>query len=701
MSIKDKRIVIILATAVLLVIIYHIFTWYGTSVPKYNFKPGEIAQYSIRAPFAFSVLKSEVMIDSEILATLQQYYIPHYIISEEKKFDTIKKIDEFFIDINNIIIFNDSTTISSAFTKSQYFFSDEVIAYLLSAENRNEIYEYLTQRISEVMSQPIIKDEDQGKTIRFSDTVLSNTTQNIRVITLSQAKEQILRNVKNPIQKALISDIIDFYLDSNIIEDTEYLNSEKNNIRKEIDPIITRVEENEYIVIKSNRFTERDILKLQSLSKALEDRKQETNLWEQLATTLGRFLFNLFVLGIFYYVTMFFYRSRYIQFKRILVSYSSFALVALLSCILYSSFKIPYIVLIPIPMFIMVIAFVYSTNYAILFSFFAMITLGQYLNWDMPPLISLTFSSIVCLIVVQRTKQTNYLMIFIYLLLALAGSSVITALYQIESIEQTFIGLFCAFINAIVSVIGTLLIVPVIEKKLGFATKNVLMNLLDYNHPLLKRLSKEAQGTYYHSVIVGNLAEGCAAAISANSLLARVGSYYHDIGKLEHPAYFIENSVGENIHNTLDPLESATFIKNHVKDGVALGKKARLPEQILEIIQQHHGDNKIKYFLHKASEAGIAFDPNDFTYNGPKPRSKEAAIVMIADVIESTVKSATDLSEASIKKIIDDSVANLWLDEQLTDTSISMKELAIIKRTMLPILCSLHRKRIEYPNETK
>jgi len=700
MGIKERKLLVVLITAVLLVVIYYIFSWYETSVPKYNFKEGEIAQYSIRAPFSYSVLKTDLMIDNEVMAVLGQYYTPHYMISEEQKFDTLKKLDDFFIYVDGVIIRSDSVSVTTAFNDSDYHFTDEMIRYLESSEHRAELYTYLIQRISEVMSLPIIEDKDRGKVFRFSD-ISTGGVQFLSVVTISEAKNIILRGVRNITERAIITDLVDFYLHSNLIEDIEYLNKEKASIRKEIDPVITRVEENEYIINKDNRFTERDILKLQSLSKALQERKGEKTVWEHISTTIGRFLFNLFILGIYYYATMFFYRSRYLQFKRLVVSFSAFALLSLIASILYSSLHIQYVLMIPMPLFLLVISLLFSTNYAIMTSFFMLCILGQYVNWEMPALIGLTFSSIVCLIMLQKTKRTNYLMMFIYLMLSLGAATVITAMYQIEGIEQVLIGLFCSFINALVSVIGTLLIVPVIERRLGFATKNVLMNLLDYNHPLLKRLSKEAQGTYYHSVLVGNLAEGCAIAINANPLLARVGSYYHDIGKLEHPEYFIENVLGENIHNRLSPVESAKFIKNHVSDGVAMGRKSKLPEQVIDIIQQHHGDNRIKYFLYLAQESGESFDIADFTYNGPRPRSKEAAIVMIADVIESTVKSSADLSEETIKKIIQDSVTALLLEDQLSETSITMRELATIKKTVLPILCSIHRKRIEYPDEAK
>jgi hypothetical protein len=397
---------------------------------------------------------------------------------------------------------------------------------------------------------------------------------------------------------------------------------------------------------------------------------------------------------------MIFFKPRYIRNQRLIFTFATLAVSIIVSAILYYAINIPYIILTPIPLFVLVIALIYNPEYSLVFTFFLYLMSGQFLNWDMVPLTNLTISSLVCLMVLHRTKQTNYVLLFIFLLATLTISSIVTALYRFDSFTTISMNLLCSLINALFSIIVALLIVPVFEKKFGYATRNVLLNLIDYKNPLLKRLAKEASGTYYHSVIVGNLAEECAEIIEADPMLARVGSYYHDIGKLEHPECFIENNSTGNPHDTINPIESATIIKNHIKIGLQLAKKAKLPDQIIEIISQHHGDNRIKYFLHKANEMGIEIDIADFTYSGPKPQTKEAAIVMIADVIESTVKSSTDHSENTIKKIIDDSINNLLTDEQLNEAPITIKELALIKKTILPILCSVYRKRVEYPDET-
>ena len=284
---------------------------------------------------------------------------------------------------------------------------------------------------------------------------------------------------------------------------------------------------------------------------------------------------------------------------------------------------------------------------------------------------------------------------------SLVITSIITAIFRIESFTDLSLNLFFSLINSVVCFFGIYFAVPYLEKKMRYTTKQVLLSLIDSNNPLLKKLSKEAPGTYYHSLTVGVLAEECAEAIGADPMIARVGSYYHDIGKIEQPEYFIENTAAENKHDALPPIESATIIKNHVKAGIQLDKKAKLPDAIIDIIRQHHGDSKTRYFIHKAKEQGLEYNPNDFEYPGPKPKSKEAVIVMIADIIESTVKSATTIDEALIKKIIDDTINHLIEESQLNEAPVTIKDLATIKQTIFPLICSIHRRRIEYPNENK
>jgi putative nucleotidyltransferase with HDIG domain len=243
-----------------------------------------------------------------------------------------------------------------------------------------------------------------------------------------------------------------------------------------------------------------------------------------------------------------------------------------------------------------------------------------------------------------------------------------------------------------------ILIIPLVERALGLVTRQMLLNLLDFNNPLLKRLAGEAPGTYSHSLVVGNLAESAAESIGANSLLARVASYYHDIGKLEAPMFYTENNPNSSeLHNELSSVESAGKIREHVSLGMAQLKKSRIPAPVIDILRQHHGTRAVAYFLDKARKSGEPVDESKYRYPGPKPQSRESALVMIADIVESRVKSLMEPTEQAMRRIIDDTVQTLIIEGQLDEAPITLRELETAKTALLPVLKGIHNRRIEYP----
>lgn len=697
--IKDKQnFYIIIIISFLLSVVFYIVTWHGFNVPKYNYQPGQIAQEAIKAPFAFNVLKPDHIIENEISRT-QQSYPPIFQISENIKFSTQRKIDNLFLELNGAYTQNDSLVIYNKLKDFGLQFSFNVINLLIKSNNRENIYNLLTSRVSDIMQIPIIEDRDKNSFFRISENFEVSESLSKKAITVSEAKTRIIASVNDNTLRFIISEILDVILSSNLEIDREATQRERDNIKKGIDPVITKIEKNEYIILKNQKLNEQDILKLESLVNVLKEKKDEKNYIELAISACGQFFYNVIILTIFYLLTQIFFKESFLSKKRIILSLLSFLVSVVLTVFIYYVFGIKNILLIPIPMFVLIISSIFNPAYAIIYSFFITIISGQYLNWNMIPLINLLICSIVSLIVLRKVNQPNYLLLFIYIFSSLILTSIITTLYRNENLTLLASNLFYSFVTASVSTIGAFILTPILSKNFEFATRQTLLELLDFNTPLLKRLTKEASGTYYHCLVVGNLAEACAEAISADPLVARVASYYHDIGKLENPQYFIENNPDSTeLHNALKPHQSALIIKSHVENGILLGKKHKLPYQILEVIEQHHGDGAIKYFLHKAKEQNDIRNEKDFYYKGPKPKTKEAVVVMIADIVESTLKSKKSLNPELIEKTINDTITNLINEEQLIDAHISLKELHIIKKTMLPILNSIHNKRIEYPD---
>lgn len=250
-------------------------------------------------------------------------------------------------------------------------------------------------------------------------------------------------------------------------------------------------------------------------------------------------------------------------------------------------------------------------------------------------------------------------------------------------------------------VVATIGLLPFFETAAGIISKFGLLDLANPTNKLLKRLTVEAPGTYYHSVVVGNLAEAAAEKVGANGVLARVAAYYHDIGKLKNPLMFMENIQGENPHEQMDPYESVAVITDHTKEGVRLGEKYHLPPQVIEIIGQHHGDTQVAWFYNKAKKAaeqnGGTVDEEDFRYQEEKPSSAEAGIIMLADSVEAATKALQNKSIESIAERIDAVVDGKIADGQLAHCPLTMKDIEIIKLQFLKSIEGYYHKRDEYP----
>jgi len=253
------------------------------------------------------------------------------------------------------------------------------------------------------------------------------------------------------------------------------------------------------------------------------------------------------------------------------------------------------------------------------------------------------------------------------------------------------------------SVMFGLFLLPVVEPLVGVCSDLTLLEWSDLNHPLLQRMALEAQGTYHHSQVVGQLAEHAARAIDANSLLTRVGALFHDIGKMQKPEYYVENQRPEfNKHDELSPSMSALIIAAHVKDGIDLARKWRLPQMIIDFIPEHHGTMVMEYFYHKALEGdgNETVKVDDFRYPGPKPQSRETAILMVADAVEAATRSLAKPTPSRIKEITKQIMDKRMLSGELDESNLSLSDIARIREAFVPLLTGIHHARIVYPGQT-
>lgn len=261
------------------------------------------------------------------------------------------------------------------------------------------------------------------------------------------------------------------------------------------------------------------------------------------------------------------------------------------------------------------------------------------------------------------------------------------------------------FVNGFVAVSIVISTSKVFEYLFGVLTNFSLLELSDFNQPLLKRMVLEAPGTYHHTLIVSNLSEAASDAIGANALLTRVGAYYHDIGKMVKPEYFTENQmISGNKHDHLEPAMSRLVILNHVKEGIELAKKYKLNPHIVDFIPEHHGTGLVYYFYQKAiteAQQDEKIDEADYRYPGPKPQRKETAVVMLADSVEGAVRALEEPTPGRIEEVVRKVINNKFIDGQLDESGLTLKDIETICAAFIRVLCAMYHSRIKYPEKRK
>jgi len=362
--------------------------------------------------------------------------------------------------------------------------------------------------------------------------------------------------------------------------------------------------------------------------------------------------------------------------------------------------EISYLFGIPIPIGAMLAALIFDFHTAIIFSFVMSLLTGIWLE---NPLFNVYvfIGSLTAAFSVIRCKKRSALIkggMYVSAVNIITAGIILLLMGDIFSHAAPVSILFAAMSGIIVASMVSI-VLPFVEYAFGISTDISLVELLDLDQPLMRRLMITAPGTYHHSVIVGNLAEAAAEVVGANPLLARVTAYYHDIGKVKMPEYFVENqSMTISKHDRLTPHMSSMILISHVKEGAELARQHKLPKSVIDIIQQHHGTNLITYFYKKAVEQQPMHTlQEDYRYPGPKPQTRVAAIVMMADAVEAASRALEDPTPARISALVDKVINSVFLDGQMDECEITLKDISVIKKRFSYILTGIFHKRIAYP----
>lgn len=472
---------------------------------------------------------------------------------------------------------------------------------------------------------------------------------------------------------------------------------------------LTHVRAGSRIIDQNDRVTTRQVAMLQAMQKAM---REKSNLWHP-STAIGSLLMALIFTGI----CISFFQSNYplvIASNRKLLLLVS--IVVLVFCVAkFTEFvllvsKNNWIDSVRYPLFVPLAAILLCSlinlNVATFACGFITIILTISLAFEKQGfMITNLIASLVAVLSTRNLKKRKEVFI-VCLKACLCSLATVIALNFYENGVwgvNVLADLLCIILSMLLTCILVVGLLPLFEFAFKIMTDVTLMEYMDPNTMLLRRLSIEAPGTYQHSIIVGNLAEAAALKVGANGLFCRVATLYHDIGKIITPQYFTENQQGINVHQLLTPKESARAIMAHVTEGVSLARKAGLPEQFVDIIKEHHGTTLVYYFYRKELDAKggdkSLVDEKEFRYAGPTPRSKESAIIMIADSLEAASRSLSDINETSLMELASHLVRAKEEDGQFDHCLLTFEELTLVKATLVKTLVAYSHSRVKYPQQ--
>ena len=565
--------------------------------------------------------------------------------------------------------------------------------------SKSEKRKGITVRNLETQMEEEIKDTSSFLNIQKIDAALLK-----KINAIFKGDEYPLIEVAFSVAKKLI--------EPNLTFNKELMEKKKMAFMADTNPAFFQVQKNEMIVREGEKIGYLELAKLNAYFKSTENNK-----FSRFTVFLGFFFTSLFLS-----IALYLWRTRnWIKAKapvRSNVDLFVFGIIALLQILfikagIFISLAVnrafPSIstdacyFAIPFALGAMIIAILINRNVALIISVLISFLIGFIFDENIIlPLFSFLGSIAASYQIVRIRQRSVFLRIGIFLGIINMAAIVCLNLITGNIFNDLFLSLMMGFAGGVFTGILVAGIAPIFESTFGFITDIKLLELANLNQPLFQRMIIEAPGTYHHSIIVSSLVEAAAEAIGANSLLAKVSAYYHDIGKLTKPQYFIENQPNsDNRHDKLSPKMSSLIIISHVKDGCELASQVKLGRQIINIIRQHHGNNIVSYFYDKAKknkdESIRSLSESDFRYPGPKPQTKEAGLVMLGDIIEASSRTLSNPTPARIHSLVRERIELIYMDGQLDECELTLKNLNTIAETFTKILTGIFHHRVDYP----
>ncbi|WP_064580767.1 HD family phosphohydrolase [Streptobacillus moniliformis] len=617
-----------------------------------NYAVGTIAKKDVIAHKDVSYTKD--ILDDELKRKIKQNTTPEYDEIKDVAKNQLDKLEQFLQNINQIDLNNDTEILKFIRTNNLRLTVNEVKTIGISKSVK--YYLFLSNVLEEIYKSGVVNKTDFNKILAEKQIVLANE------------------------EKRLLLNFIEPNLEINKFKTLAKIEKNMENLKNNV----VVIEKGDIVLKEGTVITDAIYDKLKNLGYVHKS--------DGLYRIVGEIILFIIVSGIFFN-----YSIRYLKEDFTSKSFYPLLLTLIFSnsiyILLYNNSNLKYFV----PYLLTaIIASVLVKNWVFTISLitFNYIFVLEDLKW----VFAVIFLSILITYINKSVTSRNEIVknsIYIGMIQSLVAFSMglISNINLIQIIPNVIISLVSGLIMGIVS-LGLL---PYFENTFKILTDIKLLELSNFSNPLLKNLLLTAPGTFHHSLMVGALSEAGAEAVNANPILCRVASYYHDIGKMKRPEYFVENQYGiKNPHNNLKPALSALIIISHVKDGYILGKKYNLPDEILDVILSHHGNTLVQYFYYQALENKESVIESDFRYEGPKPTTKESGIVMLADTIEAAVRANADKSSENVEKIVRHLIKSKVEDGQLSECDMTMNEIEKVTKAFLNIIRGIYHERIQY-----
>ena len=723
----------------------------------YSYQLDDVAREEVVAPFNFPILKTsnELQLDLDdalesepFLFLRSQNVVIKQINVIESYFDHINLIqlankklakskDDLYrnrfteqFDLSRIDVQSDSAALNVLMetVKENYYFAfndDKWNQIFLSdysndltidlANLKKEIIQISRNRwaegiydisLSEILSKQVAIVTNNNEAPELTDPVIYNDIQEAWTKARVEVTNRFLDNIN--LGRDLGYSLIVEFMKPNLIYDRETTERRQQARQDRVPRNKGIILKNERILDANTRVTEEDLQRLFSLSVAIDNKAMQESRTDIVLAYFGRILVIGIIVSFFFTFLLTYRKPIFDDWKMVLLIGMVFSIEAGLAYFFTQNLELSEY-LIPITVAAMVLTIMFDARIAFMGITSIILLVTILIGNNVEFMVTAMFNSSVGIYAVRQLRRRSQLFTAIFALLSSSALVIIgQGLFKGHAWILMGNDMMNLSIVAILSPIVTYGLIGLLEVSFGITTNLTLIELLDFQHPLLKRLQNEANGTFNHSIVVGNLAEACSDAIDANSLLCRVGAYYHDIGKMVRPEYYIENQyAGENRHDSLTSVMSAKIIKNHVTDGLELAKEYRLPTIVSDFIPMHHGTTRVEYFYRKALEEDKNVEEVQFQYPGPKPNTKETGILMICEAVEAAVRSIKKPDIMKIEAMIDKIINMRVTAGQLSECPLTMDELTRIKGKvdgssgLLPVLRGIYHIRIEYPDDNK